>query len=82
MTKTRIAWLSFAFTSSTLPTTHAAELPGVVPAVQSWQPASGNLDLHEAKVQPGKDREDATLAKQVSDELGRLGKNTTSGTVI
>lgn len=82
MTKIRIAWFHFVFTSSALTTLHAAELPGVVPAVLSWQPTSGNLDLQAAKVQPGKAPEDAPLAKQVSDELGRLGKNTTSGTVI
>ncbi len=83
MTKTRIAWFVFAITSSTFTPSRAAELPGVVPAVQSWQPAGGELDLSGAKVQSlGKTAEDDSLAKQVADELGRLRKNATSTIVV
>lgn len=82
MTKIRIAWFLFAFTSSAPTTLHAAELPGVVPAVQSWQHAGGKLDLQSAKVQSDPHPEDIALAKQVSAELARPGKNTDSGTVV
>jgi hexosaminidase len=56
------------------------QLPGVVPAVQSWVPSQGGWDIRGATIKSASAEQDSTaLAKQLADELSSLGKKSKSG---